>query len=226
VFVYLGLISSTYLVHQSSYRHVKHFYLKPLKEHWHQAFPGLVSYQRFVAWIPSPLIPLCAYLKHGFGRCTGISFIDATSLKVCPNRRISGHRVFDGLAARGKTSVDWCLGFKRPLVVSEHSELLNLQITPGKTDDRKPVVDWLKGLFGKVFADRGYVSKALATELRETWGIECFAKPRRNLKNHLMRLNDKLLVRRCVIVETVIDQLKTISQIVALASSQPDPRLL
>jgi hypothetical protein len=92
--------------HQSSYRNFKHFSLKPIKEHWREAFPGLVSYQRIVEWIPSALIPLCADLKHCFGRCTGISCLDATSLKVCHNRRISGHRVFDGLASRGKTSVD------------------------------------------------------------------------------------------------------------------------
>lgn len=199
--------------HQSSYRNFKHFYLKQVKPHWHQAFPGLVSYQRFVEWIRDALIPLCAYLKHCFGRCTGISFIDATSLKVCHNRRISGHRVFDGLAARGKTSVDWFFGFKLHLVINECGELLNIQITPGNTDDRKPVPDLLEGLFGKVFADRGYVSKALATELREQWGIEFFAKPRRNMQNHLMRLHDKLLARKRAIVETVIDQLKNISQI-------------
>lgn len=199
--------------HQSSYRNFKHFYLKQVKAYWQKAFPGLVSYQRFVEWMPSALIPLCAYLKHCFGQCSGISFIDATSLKVCHNRRISSHKVFDGLAARGKTSVDWFFGFKLHLVVNEHGELLNIQITPGNTDDRKPVPDLLEGLFGKVFADKGYVSKALAAELREKWDIEFFAKPRRNMKNHLMRLNDKLLARKRAIIETVIDQLKNISQI-------------
>jgi hypothetical protein len=107
------------------------------------------------------------------------------------------------------------------------------EITPGNTNDRKPVANLLAGLFGKVLADRGDVSKALATELRENWGIEFFAKPRRHRKNHLMRLNDKLLSRKCVILETVIDQLKNMSQIVrkacrrqTLPSSQPGQLLL
>jgi hypothetical protein len=78
-------------------------------------------------------------------------------------RRIFQHRVFEHLAARGKTSVDWFFGFKLHLVVNERGELLNLQITPGNTDDRKPVPDLLKSFFGKVFADRGYVSQYLAT---------------------------------------------------------------
>jgi hypothetical protein len=100
-------------------------------------------------------------------------------------------------------------------VVNDQGELLNIQITPGNTDDRQPVEDLLQGLYGKVFADRGYVSKALAERLFETCGIEFFAKPKpkRNMKNHLMRLTDKLLARKRAIVETVIDQLKNISQI-------------
>ncbi|MBD1876322.1 IS982 family transposase [Nodosilinea sp. FACHB-131] len=199
--------------HQQHYRNFKAFYCKHVCAHWREAFPGLVSYNRFVEWIPSALLPLCVYLKHCFGTCTGISFIDSSSLKVCHNRRIQRHKVFRGLAARGKTSVDWFFGFKLHLVVNDQGELLDIQITPGNTDDRKPVEDLLKDLHGKVFADRGYVSKALRQQLFATYGIEFFAKPRRNMKNHLMRLTDKLLARKRAIVETVIDQLKNISQI-------------
>ena len=199
--------------HQQSYRNFKHFYQKHVCCYWHREFPGLPSYQRFIDWIPSTLMPLCVYLKHCFGQCSGISFIDATSIKVCHNRRISQHRVFDQMAARGKTSVDWFYGFKLHLVVSEYGDLLNVTLTPGNTDDRKPVPDLLEGLFGKVFADRGYVSKKLALKLLKDWGIEFFAKPRRNMKNQMMKLTDKLLARKRSIVETIIDQLKNISQI-------------
>lgn len=68
-------------------------------------------------------------------------------------------------------------------------------------------------LFGKVFADRGYVSQSLAIQLLKDYGIEFFAKPRRNMKNALMHCHDKLLSRKRCIIETVIDQLKNISQI-------------
>lgn len=199
--------------HQQSYRNFKHFYQKQVCRYWTLEFPGLPSYQRFVDWIPSTLIPLCVYLKHCFGQCSGISFIDASALKVCHNRRINQHQVFDELAARGKTSVDWFYGFKLHLVVNEHGELLNVTVTPGNTDDRKPVPDLLAGLWGKVFADRGYVSKKLARKLLQDWGIEFFAKPKWNMKNALMKLTDKLLARKRSIIETVIDQLKNISQI-------------
>lgn len=199
--------------HQQGYRDFKSYYLKHVSEHWSGEFPGLVSYQRFVEWIPSTLLPLCAYLKSCFGKCSGISFIDSTSLKVCHNRRICHHRVFAGLAARGKTSVDWFFGLKLHLVVNEYGELLNVTLTPGNIDDRKPVADLLKMLFGKVFADRGYVCRALAEQLFNAYGIEFFAKRRRNMKSTLMRLSDKLLARKRAIVETIIDQLKNISQI-------------
>ena len=109
--------------------------------------------------------------------------------------------------------MDWFFGFKLHWVVNDQGERLNIQLTPGNTDDRKPVEDLVKALYGKVFADRGDVSKPLAERLFETYGIQFFAKPRRNMKNHLMRLTDKLLARKRAIVETIIDQFKNISQI-------------
>ena len=199
--------------HQSHYRTFKHYYLHHVSQHWKSAFPHLVTYPRFVSWIPSCLIPLCSYLKQCFGQCTGISFIDTTSIKVCHNRRIGSHKVCKSMAARGKTSMGWFYGFKLHLVVNECGEILNMRITPGNIDDRKPVIDLVRTLSGKIFADRGYVKQSLAAELFSTFGIEFFAKPKRNMTNRLMRLNDKLLSRKRFIIETVIDQLKNISQI-------------
>ncbi len=172
--------------HRQQYRNFKAYYCQHGCVYWRSAFPGRVSYQRFVAWMPSALLPLCMYLKHWFGTCTGISFIDSSSLKVCHNRRIQRHKVFQSLAARGKTSVVrlrrgkalWFFGFKLHLVVNDRGELLNIPVTPGNTDDRKPVDGLLKDLYGKVFADRGYVSKALAQRLFESYGIEFFANYR------------------------------------------------
>ena len=199
--------------HHQGYRTFKGYYQRHVREYWASAFPGLVSYQRFVDWIPSALIPLCIYLKSCFGSCTGISFIDATSLKVCHNRRISQHRVFRNLAARSKTSVGWFFGFKLHLVINHQGELLDCTVTPGNTDDRKPVAQLLRGCFGKVFADKGYVSKALAQQLWKSQGIQFFAKPRRNMRNALMLEGDKFLARKRALIETVIGQLKTICQI-------------
>jgi hypothetical protein len=121
--------------HQSCYRNFKTYYLEKVKTQWQTHFPRLVKYNRFVEWMSSTLIPLCAYLRSCFGKCTGISFMDATSLKVCHNRRINQHKVFKDIAARGKTSVDWFFGLKLHLVINDKGELLNFQVTPGNVDD-------------------------------------------------------------------------------------------
>ncbi len=137
----------------------------------------------------------------------------ATSLKVCHNRRIQQHKVFKHLAARGKTSVDWFFGFKLHLVVNDKGELLNFTLTPGNIDDRTPVPKLLQQLFGKVFADKGYVSQKLAKQLLAMTGVQLITKLRRNMNNRLMALSDRLMLRKRAIIETVIDQLKNISQI-------------
>jgi hypothetical protein len=198
--------------HQSAYRNFKAFYLEKVQAHWQSAFPA-VSYQRFVEWMPSALLPLCAYLRYCSGRCTGISFMDSTSLKVCHNRRIQQHKVFAEYAKRGKTSVDWFFGFKLHLVVNDRGELLNVIVTAGNIDDRAPVPKLLQGMKGKVFADKGYISKALRESLWKTSNIELITKLKRNMKNHLMPLADRLLLRKRSIIESIIDQLKNISQI-------------
>lgn len=87
--------------------------------------------------------------------------MDATKIQVGHNRRIQKHQVFKGMASRGKTSGDWFFGFKLHLVCNDQGELLNIALTPGNPDDRKPGLNLLKGLSGKVLADRGYISPAL-----------------------------------------------------------------
>lgn len=207
------IITIVVAFHQQGYRNFKHYYTQHVCRYWRKAFPGLVSYSRFVSWLPSILLPLCAYLRSCLGRCQGISFLDSTSLKVCHNRRIRQHKVFEGMAARGKTSVDWFFGFKLHLVVNDQGELLNFCLTPGNVDDRTPVPKLLQKLFGKVFADKGYISGKLAMQLMQSTGVQLITKLRRNMKQRLMSLNDRLLLRKRSIIETIIDQLKNISQI-------------
>ncbi len=200
--------------HQSHYRDFKAYYTDYVLERLQKEFPGLVSYTRFVEYIPSVLIPLCVYLRQScFGTCTGISFIDATSLAVCKNPRIHSHKVFAELAERGKTSTGWFFGFKLHLIFNDRGELLNLSLTPGNMDDRKPVPKMVRKLFGKLFADKGYISKKLSEELLRTFNVQLISGIRSNMKNVLMPLMDKLLLRKRAIVETIIDQLKNISQI-------------
>lgn len=115
------------LFHASSYRNFKAYYTEQVLKQYAWAFPRLVSYGRFVELMPSALVPLCGYLRSRKGRCSGIPFIDSTSLRVCHNRRIHSHKVFAGCAKRGKTSVDWFYGFELHLVTNDRGELLSLK---------------------------------------------------------------------------------------------------
>jgi transposase len=199
--------------HQSHYRDFKTYYTAHVCQHLKSEFPHLVSYERFVILMPSVLGPLSAYLTSLYGRCHGISFIDSTALSVCDNHRIHNHKVFAQLAQRGKGSMGWFYGFKLHLVVNDCGELLACQITPGNVDDREPVPALSRRLFGKLIADRGYISQALFEQLLETFGVQLITKLRKNMKNRLMPLMDKLLLRKRAIIESIVDQLKNISQI-------------
>jgi Transposase DDE domain len=171
-----------------------------------------VSYPRFVALIPSVLVPLLAYLQSRYGPCTGISFIDSTSLEVCDPKRSGQHRVFATDARRGKTSMGWFFGFKLHLAVNDRGDLLACCLTPGNVDDRTPVPELVKRLRGKLFGDRGYLSAPL-THLLFEQGLQLITRLRKNMKNQLIHLSDKLLLRKRAIIESIIDQLKNISQI-------------
>ncbi len=198
--------------HQSHYRTFKAYYTEHVQVHLNREFPHLVSYQRFVALIPGVMVPMLAYLQSRYGACTGISFIDSTWLEVCDPKRISGHRVFAADARRGKTSMGWFYGFKLHLAVNDRGELLACCLTPGNVDDRTPVPDLVKRLRGKLFGDRGYISAPL-TQLLFEQGLQLITRLRKNMKDHLMHLSDKLLLRKRAIIEAIIDQLKNVSQI-------------
>lgn len=197
--------------HLSNYRTFKHFY-HYLERHYRDAFPGLVSYPRFIALQPYILIPLCAFLNSRKGRATGIAFIDSTSIIICHNRRINSNRVFKGLAKRGKNSIGWFYGFKLHLIVNDCGELLAVKLTAGNVDDRTPVPELTKDIFGKLFGDKGYISQQLFDLLFER-GVQLVTRLKKNMKNKLMPLMDKILLRKRSIIETINDQLKNISQI-------------
>jgi transposase len=199
--------------HQSHYRDFKAYYLDHVCQHLRSEFPNLVSYERFVILMPSVFGPLSAYLKSLYGRCHGVSFIDSTALLVCDNHRIHTHKVFASLAQRGKGSMGWFYGFKLHLVINDCGELLACQITPGNVDDRAPVLALCQRLFGKLIADRGYISQSLFAQLLGTFGIQLITKLRKNMKNRLLPWMDKVLLRKRAIIESVVDQLKNISQI-------------
>ena len=203
------------LFHSSGYRCLKHFYLNHVCVHLRHLFPEVVSYNRFVELEKTVALPLAIFIKKVLlGKCTGISFVDSTPLRVCRNQRIHIHKVFKGIAERGKCSMGWFFGFKLHLICDEKGELLNFMITPGDVDDRKPLElkSFMEFIYGKLVGDKGYISKNLFQRLFVD-GIQLITKLKSNMKGALMSVSDRLLLRKRAIIETVNDELKNIAQV-------------
>jgi hypothetical protein len=198
--------------HGSGFRTFKEFYTREVLSYWGCAFPHLVSYTRFVELMPWSLTGLWGFLNTCSGEMTGISFVDSTSIEVCHPNRARAHKVFKNLARWGKSSICWYFGFKLHLIINDRGEILAFALTPGHTDDRKPVPEMAKSLMGKLFGDKGYVSQALFEQLQAT-GLELISRRRNNMNNGLMKLMDKILLRKRAIIESVNDQLKNICQV-------------
>ena len=193
----------------------KHFYMNTLKVHYQKDFPDLVSYARFVRLIPRALHPMLLFLKNTrMGKTSGISYIDSTSLRVCHNKRIFNHKVFKGVAQRGKTTMGWFFGFKLHLVINDKGELLSFYLTSGNLSDRDKnvVLKLTKSLWGKLFGDKGYINQELV-ELLLGKSIHLITGIRNNMKNKLMLLIDKILLRKRSIIESVNDELKNNCQV-------------
>jgi hypothetical protein len=122
--------------HLSHYRTFKDFYICCVQQQYQKAFPKLVSYTRFVEIKKLAIMPLLLLLMSCTGSLTGKYYTDSSKLEVCHNLRIRSHKVFKGLAKRGKSSTGWFFGFKIHLVVNNYGELMAFCFTTGDKDDR------------------------------------------------------------------------------------------
>ena len=209
------VISILVFFHLAGYRNLKHFYLHYVCKHMKSEFPDTVSYNRFVELSAKVCMPMTLFLKTCcLGQSTGISFADSTPMRVCKNTRIRRNKVFKGIATTGKSTMGWFYGFKLHLIINDKGEILNFVITPANTDDREPLKNekFVKNIRGKLYADKGYVSQKL-TELLFIDGLHLITSIRNNMKNTLMELKDKILLRKRSVIETVNDELKNMCQI-------------
>ena len=203
------------LFHSGHYRDLKHYYINHIKKHMKGEFPQTVSYNRFVELQKKVVVKLAIFLKiFCLGKCTGISYIDSTPIRVCHIKREKQHKVFKGFAQKGQYSLGWFYGFKLHLIINDKGEILDFIITPGNIDDRKPLSDMNlhKRIFGKLFGDKGYINKDLFEQLFID-GVHLITKIKKNMKNSLMLLQDKIALRKRALIKTVNDELKNICQV-------------
>ena len=179
--------------HFGTFRNFKHYYLFFIKGTMKSYFPKAVSYNRFVELESRVFFQLMFFLNLGaFGRCTGITFVDSTMIPVCHNLRRYANKVFKGIATDGKGTMGWCHGFKLHLACNDRGEIIAFVLTGANVSDKDPNVFKVlaKRLYGKLFADKGYISQKL--------------------------FYDRMMLRKRYIIETINDMLKNTAQIVHL----------
>lgn len=207
------VISIDIFYHYSGYKCFKYFYKEGILKAWSSYFPEAVSYNRFVELKKHVNIPLFIFMhlpnpeKH-----TGTYYIDSTKLPVCDNRRIYKHKVFDGIAQRGKTSMGWFYGLKLHMITNEKGDLMSFTFSSGnKADCHEQIIKTLTENIsaGKLFADAGYISGKLVEQLIEK-GVLLLYKFKKNMKNKLILYSDKWLLKKRTIIETIFDILKNI----------------
>jgi len=206
------IITILLMLHSSRSKYLKSFYQGIMGDVLRQYFPGMPCYERFVTIQKSVFMPLMFFLLSRLGQRTGIYYIDSTALAVCHNRRISRHKTFAGLAARGKTSMGWFFGFKLHLVFNHLNEIVALKLTPGNVHDGAPVEQLTQNLTGKLFGDKGYLGQQRAAALLKR-GLVLMTRVRKNMKALPLTLTDKLLLNARNMAETIIGHIKAFSSL-------------
>src|SRR3954451_21064972 len=196
------------LFHLSPYKNFKVFYLYGIGGQYRACFDELPHYDRFVSLMPRLFVPLTVLLHGLSGEPTGVYFVDSTKLAACHNRRIHRHKVFDGLAARGKTSMGWFYSLKLHFVINHKGQIMALKITPGNTADSTVLDAMTRHLAGKLYADKGYIGRELFHKLWRR-GLHLITSIRRNMRNYLIPVADKVMLRKRFLIETGLDTLKS-----------------
>ena len=202
--------------HFGTYRNFKEYYLNWVKGVLRQDFPDAVSYNRFVELMPRVFFKMMLFMKlYAFGKCTGITFVDSTMIPVCHNVRRYYNKVFAGLAKDGKGTMGWCHGFKLHLLCNDSGEVITFCLTGANVDDRdsRGWTVFAKVLFGKVFADRGYIKQELFESLFGQ-GIQLVHGLKAKMKNKLMPMWDKIMLRKRYIIECINELLKNKANLV------------
>ena len=209
------VITLCILFQLSGFRTFKHFYIFYVQKHMKDDFPQTVSYNRFIELMGQSLMAMSLFLKTScLGDCTGISFVDSTPIRVCKSKRIRSNKVFKGIATTGKSTMGWFHGFKLHIIINDKGEILNFAISQANLEDRVPLKKkrFLDKIYGKLYADKGYIGKDLM-QLLFADGVHLITHIKNNMKNSLMTMSDKILLRKRSIIETVNDELKNICQI-------------
>lgn len=196
--------------HLSGFKTFKDFYTRQ-EAVLRSYFSNLLSYSRMVELCIEQTFALIVYAKiFCTVKSNGIDYIDSTKLEVSHIKRSSSHKTFAGLAKKGHTSMGWFYGFKLHLIVNPWGEVVDFDITSGNIADNNANLlrRITKKVKNKLFGDRGYmVNKDVFAELF-SHGVQMISRVRKNMKTPILTLEDKILLSKRGLVESVIGILK------------------
>lgn len=210
------IMTITVLYQRSGMRCFKYFYEHLiLKGPLNSFFPKAVSYTHFLDLIGQSQVYLYLFsiYKCSQSQQTECYYIDSKKLVVCHNKRIKQHKVFKDIAQRGKGSMGWFYGFKIHLVINHLGEIVQFALTAGNVADNNQELlsQMLTGLKGKCYGDKGYLSSLFEDLLND--GLQLVTKVRSNMKNKLMDLKDKILLKKRGLIESVNAVLMSVCEI-------------
>lgn len=190
----------------SKYMDFKSYYLTCLP-YKYKGYFNLPSYSRIIQLMPRLMLPLTILIHCLRGEETGIYYIDSTKLAICHNKRTKTNRVFGKIARIGKSSYGWFMGFKLHLIINNKGEVMAVKITKGNKSDLSVTPSLITGLRGKLFGDKAYISNVLFDKLFAK-GLRLFSTIRKNMKNYFLDLEDKKLLKKRSLIESVFNVLK------------------
>ncbi len=205
------------LYHLSGYKCFQYYYEQMVEQGALKSyFPSAPSYSRFVQLKPRMLPLIVMYLNCcRLGQLCGVYYADSTRIAVCHNRRIRRNRVFYGKARQGRSSIGWFYGFKLFLVVNAFGQIIKVLFTTGNVADNN--TDHLLRLFDKlkgwVFADKGFIVPQKTRERLLQKGLHLITNIRANMKNRLMNYQQKILLKKRGMIDSIYDILKSVCDI-------------
>lgn len=201
--------------HLSGYKNFEYYYRNKVLVELHDYFPDAPQYESFLGYIPKALPLILLWLLHTCAKAqrTNLYFIDSKKLAVCHIKREHSHKVFDGIAAKGKTSTGWFYGLKIHLVINNLGEIMSFRLTPGNVADNNAglLQELLDGLQGICTGDKGYQSKLFGQFMER--GLRILCKPKRNMRKLPIDNQLNIILNKRVVIESTFDILSSICDI-------------
>ncbi len=201
--------------HLSGYKCFEYYYKEYILKRCRSCFPQAPTYQCFVSYEAKvmPLLFLLLMYKCSQSVRTGYYFIDSKKLEVCHLRREKQHKIFQGFARKGKSSVGWFYGLKLHLVINHLGQIVSFLLTPANTADNNHSVlqHLLAGLKGKCAGDKGYFTTLFEQFFSEE--LHLLVKPKRNMKPLPAFEDDVRFLKQRPLIESVNDILTTVCDV-------------